>query len=202
VTTAATVVPAPPAAGWQDNGSATTNGGTIQLTAAATGQAGTAIFGTAIPTAHLDARFTIQIGGGTGADGLSFMLLDPARTTPTSLGDPGGGLGFEGLAGVAVSFVTYQHPGYPSDNFVGVATGGSGGTLTFAGTSTSIPALRTGTHAVEVTTSPAGHLVVAVDGVAVLDVAVAIPANAFVGFSGGTGGRTDVHAVSGIGIAY
>jgi hypothetical protein len=202
VTTAATVVPAPPAAGWQDNGSATTNGGTITLTSADTGQAGTAIFGTAVPTAHLDAHFTIQIGGGTGADGLSFMLLDPALTTPTSLGDPGGGLGYEGLAGVAVSFVTYQHPGYPSDNFVGVATGGSGGTLSFAGTSTNVPALRSGTHAVEVTTSPAGHLVVTVDGTQVLDVAVAIPANAFVGFSGGTGGLTDVHAVSGIGITY
>jgi hypothetical protein len=202
VTTAATVVPAPPATGWQDNGSATTNGGTVQLTTAATGQAGTAIFGTAIPTAHLDARFTIQIGGGTGADGLSFMLLDPAQTTPASLGDPGGGLGFEGLTGVAVTFVTYQHAGYPSDNFVGVATGGSGGTLTFAGTSTNVPALRTGTHTVEVTTSPAGHLVVTVDAVQVLDVAIAIPADAFVGFSGGTGGLTDVHAVSGIGISY
>ena len=87
------------------------------------------------------------------------MLLDPAQTTPTSLGDPGGGLGSEGLAGVAVTFVTDQHPGYPSDNFVGVATDGSGGTLTFAGTSTNIPALRTGTHAVEVTTGPTGHLV-------------------------------------------
>jgi hypothetical protein len=130
------------------------------------------------------------------------MLLDPAQTTPTSLGDPGGGLGFEGLAGVAITFVTYQHPGYPSDNFVGVATGGSGGTLTFAGTSTNIPALRTGTHAVEVTLGPTGHLVVAVDGVQVLDVAVVIPTNAFVGFSGGTGGLTDVHAVSGVGIAY
>jgi hypothetical protein len=202
VLTGAAVVPAPPAAGWQDNGSATTNGGTIQLTAAANGQAGTAIFATAIPTAHLDATFTVQIGGGTGADGLAFMLLDPARNAPTSLGDPGGGLGYEGLAGVAVTFITYAHDGYPSSNFVGIATGGSGGTLTFAATSTAIGQLRSGTHSVEVTTSSAGHLVVLVDGVQVLDAAVSVPANALVGFSGGTGGLTDVHAVSGIRIAY
>jgi hypothetical protein len=202
VTTAANVVPAASAAGWQNNGSATTNGGTIQLTAATEGQVGTSIFGKAIPTANLDARFTIQIGGGTGADGLAFMLLDPAQTSPTSLGDAGGGLGFEGLAGVAVTFITCSHPGYPSANFVGISTGGSNTTLTFAGTSTNVPDLRTGTHAVEVTNSPAGHLVVTVDGVQVLDVAIAVPANAFVGFSGGNGSLTDVHAVSGVGIAY
>src|SRR5262249_8707265 len=135
-------------------------------------------------------------------DGLSFMLLDPARTTPASLGDPGGGLGYEGLAGVAVCFVTYAHPGYPSDNFVGIATGGSDGTLTFAATSTNVSALRTGTHAVRVETSDAGHLVVTVDGAQVLDAAVAIPANALLGFSGATGGLTDVHAVSDIAISY
>jgi hypothetical protein len=201
VITGASVVPAPPASGWQTNGSASITGSAIQLTAATPGQAGTAIFNSAVATAHLDATFTIQIGGGTGADGLSFMLLDAAHATPTSLGDPGGGIGYEGLAGVAVCFITYAHPGYPSANFVGVATGGSAGTLTFAGTSTSIPPLRTGTHTVEVTVA-AGNLVVKVDGTQALSVAVALPANALVGFSGGTGGLTDVHAVSGIAITY
>ena len=201
VVAGASVVPAPPATGWQDNGSATTSGGTIQLTPATSGQAGTAVFATAVATAHLDARFTIQIGGGTGADGLSFMLLDPALTTPASLGDPGGGLGYEGLGGVAVCFVTYAHVGYPSSNFVGIATGGSNGTLAFAATSTTIPDLRTGTHTVEVRTS-AGHLIVSMEGVQVLDTVVAIPANALLGFSGATGGLTDVHGVSDIAIIY
>jgi hypothetical protein len=201
VITGAAVVPAPPATGWLTNGSASITGSAIQLTPATTGQAGTAIFNSAVATAHLDATFTIQIGGGTGADGLSFMLLDPARATPSSLGDPGGGIGYEGLAGVAVCFLTYAHPGYPSDNFVGVATGGSGGTLTFAGTSTNIAPLRSGTHTVEVTVS-GGNLLVKVDGTQVLSVAVALPANALVGFSGGTGGLTDVHTVSNVAITY
>jgi hypothetical protein len=196
------VVPAPPAGGWQINGSATVNGGTVQLTPAQTNKTGTAINATAVPTAHLDAKFTIQIGGGNGADGLSFMVLDPATVTPTSVGSGGGGLGFQGLHGVAVCFITYLHTGYPSNNFVGISAGGSGGTLTFLSTTTAVPALRTGTHAVEVLTSAAGHLVVKVDGTQVLDTAATLPTNALVGFSGATGGVTDVHAVSNINITY
>jgi hypothetical protein len=74
--------------------------------------------------------------------------------------------------------------------------------LTFAATSTNIPNLRAGTHAVEVRAGGGGHLIVYVDGVQVLDTVVTLPANALVGFSGATGGATDVHAVSGINITY
>jgi Bacterial lectin/HYDIN/CFA65/VesB-like, Ig-like domain/Abnormal spindle-like microcephaly-assoc'd, ASPM-SPD-2-Hydin len=197
-------IPAPPAVGWIGNGSATTNGGTIQLTPATTGQAGTAIWSTPVATAHLDATFTVTLNGGSGADGLTFMLLDPAKTTPTSLGSGGGGLGFQGLTGVAVCFITYAHTGYPSNNFVGVSAGATNasGYLGFAATSTNIPPLRTGTHTVRVSTAASGGLLIAVDGVVVLQSSVAIPATALIGFSGATGGLTDVHAVSGIGITY
>jgi hypothetical protein len=74
----------------------------VQLIAAGSSQAGTAICATPVPTAHLRADFTIQIGGGTGADGLTFMLLDPAANGASAVGRAGGGLGFAGLTGVAV----------------------------------------------------------------------------------------------------
>ena len=197
-------IPAPPAPGWTVNGSATIAGGVVTLTPAAAGKAGTAIWATPVPTAHLDATFTVTENGGTGADGLTFMLLDPARTNATSLGAGGVGLGFQGLTGVAVCFVTYAHTGYPSSNFVGVTTGATttDGSLVFAATSTNVPPLRTGTHTVRVSTAASGALVIAVDGIVVLQSSVALPPTALIGFSGGTGGRTDVHAVSGIGITY
>src|SRR5205085_7997528 len=40
-----------------------------------------------------------------------------------------------------------------------------------------------------------GHLVVSIDGVPVLDTVVALPTGSPVGFSGATGGLTDVHRV-------
>jgi hypothetical protein len=200
VTGSATVPPAP--AGWTLNGSATATNGNIQLTPATADQTGTAIDATPIPTAHLDAKFTIQIGGGTGADGMTFMLLNPASSSGTSIGVGGGGLGFSGLSGVAVAFVTYKQTADPSNNFVAISAGGSGRTLSYVATTTAVPALRTGTHAVEVKTGTAGDLIVIIDGVQVLDTAVAIPANALVGFSGATGGATDVHAVTGVTITH
>jgi hypothetical protein len=125
---------------------------------------------------------------------MTFMLLDPAKNTPASTGGGGGGLGFANLSGVAVTFVTY--PG----NLIGISAGGS--PPGYLVKSTAVPALRTGTHQVWVTVSAAGHLVVKIDGSQLFDTAVALPANALVGFSGATGSVTDVHAVSAVHIAY
>jgi Abnormal spindle-like microcephaly-assoc'd, ASPM-SPD-2-Hydin len=202
IVTGGRIVPAPPIPGWTGNGSTTTNGGTIQLTAATADQTGTAIYGTPVATAALDAKFTIQIGGGSGADGMTFMLLNPVSASPTSIGIGGGGLGYSGLPGVAVSFVTFAQTGDPSNNYVGISTAGNGRALTYVARATNVPNLRTGTHAVEVQVTSAGHLVVKMDGTQVLDQAVAVPANALVGFSGATGAVTDVHAVSNISITY
>lgn len=195
-------VPAPPDAGWTDNGSATTSGGTVQLTPAAADQTGTAIYGIPVATAFLDAKFRIQIGGGSGADGQTFMLLDPTAASPTSIGIGGGGLGYSGLTGVAVSFVTFAQAGDPSSNYVGISTAGNGRALTYVAQATNVPNLRSGTHDVEVSVSTAGHLVVKMDGTQILDQAVTVPANALVGFSGATGALTDMHSVSNIAISY
>jgi hypothetical protein len=197
----ASLVPAPPSAAWTANGSAAIAGGTLQLTPAEGGKAGTAIFGQPVPTARLNATFTAQLGGGTGADGMTFMLLDAGQATPTSLGTKGGGLGFATLPGVAVTLVTYPQAGVNSSNFVGIATSTVGGAISYLASSTSIPSLRAGTHNVEISVV-SGNLVVSVDGTQVLNTKVTIPAYALPGFSAGTGGLTDVHAASNIAIRY
>jgi hypothetical protein len=190
-----------PGTGWSLNGSTTLSGGTVRLTAAVAGQAGTAIYATPVPTAHLRVNFTITIGGGTGADGLTFMLLDPAQNAPSSVGRNGAGLGFAGLTGVAVAFVTYAQSSVASNNFAGIQTGTATG-ATFVTTSTAVPDLRSGSHEVSVVVT-GGGLVVTIDRSAVFTTLVpGIPATSLVGFSGATGGLTDVHAVSGLHITY
>jgi hypothetical protein len=154
-----------------------------------------------VPTARLNAKFTAQLNGGTGADGLTFMLLDASQATPTSVGLKGGGLGFANLAGVAVTLVTYPQTGVNSNNFVGIATSTAGGALSYVSSTTSIPPLRSGTHDVGVSVVN-GNLVVSIDGIQVLNTQVSIPRYALIGFSGGTGGMTDIHAASNILIRY
>ncbi|MFE9428498.1 choice-of-anchor D domain-containing protein [Kitasatospora sp. NPDC006697] len=194
---------APPGpAAWTLNGSAKLNGADLVLTPAAVNQAGSAFDRTPITGARLHAHFTAQIGGGTGADGLALVLLDAGKAGPASLGFAGGGVGWGGLPGPAVVLDTYQNPGSPSNNFVGIATSGVRDHLTWAATSTAVPNLRQGTHTVDVTATSAGHLRVAVDGKLVLDTPVALPPTLLVGFSAGTGAATDVHTVRNVTIGY
>ena len=202
ITATSYAVPPPGPNGWTYNGAAALSGTDLVLTPATRNAVGSAVQGTAVPSAHLRAHFTSVIGGGSGADGLALLLLDASRATPTALGAGGGGLGFSGLPGVAVALDTYQNAGDPSANFVGVAVGGTGGRLQYAATSTAVPNLRSGTHVVDANVTAAGHLVVSVDGRQVIDVAVTLPQNVLVGFGAGTGSLTDNHTVRGVSIGY
>ena len=189
----------PAAGGWTLNGSAKIVSGATQLTPALAGQAGDAIYPTAVAGKGITANFTSTIGGGTGADGLTFALLDASATTPTSLGAAGDGEGFGGLPGVAVVLDTYKaSTADPSSNFVGVSSNFVSSKLVFSATSTAIPALRTGTHQWQVTTDAAGTLTVSVDGALVLHTTATLPPTVYLAFTGGTGGVTDIHTVSNI----
>ena len=68
---------------------------------------------------------TITTSGtpGSGADGLTLTILDAAAGGPSALGSIGGGLGWPGIPGFAVAFDTFQDPGDPSYNSVGLVTG-------------------------------------------------------------------------------
>jgi hypothetical protein len=129
---------------------------------------------------------------------MTLALLNAAKATPTALGGSGAQLGFGGQSGIAVTLNTYQNPGYPSSNFVGIATGTSSGLLKFAATSSNVPNLRSGTHAVNVTVS-GQTITVSVDGTQVLSPTLpvgTVPASVLIAFTGGTGSRTDNHIVT------
>lgn len=189
----------PALGGWTLNGSAKIVSSATQLTPALGGQAGDAVHPTAVSSGGMTVNFTSSIGGGTGADGLTLAFLDASTATPSSLGATGDGEGFGGLPGVAVALDTYKgSTADPSNNFVGVTSGYVSSKLTFAATSTAIPALRTGTHQWQVTTDTAGTLTVSVDGTVVLQTTVTLPPTVYLAFTGGTGGVTDIHTISNV----
>ena len=159
------------------------------------------MYSTPVPSDGLTASFTAQIGGGSGGDGMTFALLSASGNNSRSLGGGGGGLGVAGLPGVAVALDTFSNGADPSNNFVGISTGATGGALTYVATSTSIPNLRSGPHGVTVTVSGT-TITVFLDGAQRLSVNVPGLAPAVLpAFTGGTGTATDLHAAHDISIS-
>lgn len=150
------------------------------------------------PRRRLGPTADAQLSGGTGADGLTFALLNLATSGLTSAGGYGSELGFGGLHGAAVALDAVAAPGYPAENFVGIATGASKGVLVLqpAGRARAIGPLRTGTHTVSVDVTKSGAtyvLVVWLDGQQILQLpAPSLTATSLLAF---TGGGTDVHVV-------
>jgi hypothetical protein len=196
-------IPAPTAGGWKLNGSAKLSTSMLVLTPAKGNQHGSAFWPTQLGSQHLTVNFDATIDTGTGADGLTLTFADPSQgATPSSLGGTGGSLGFTGIPGVAVALDTYKNSANPSANFVGVTAGPNAqtGMLAWLATSTNIPTLRNATHHVTVTVDQ-GVLTVAIDGADVISTLVSLPSNVLVGFTAGTGGLNDRHAVSNVSIS-
>ena len=145
--------------------------------------AGSLVYPKPMPTSGLNATFNLSMNGGTGGVGTAFNLLSPSESA-ASIGAAGDGLGFAGLAGVSVQFVTS-----PTSKIVIKS-----GATTVA--STAAPNLRDTIHAIGVSVS--GRTVtVRVDGTSVLRATVAdMPATALVGYSASTGALVDVHAIA------
>ena len=200
-------IPSPVAGGWQLNGTAllntTASPPNLQLTAATNWQAGSAFYPIPVPGVGITATFDAFIGSGSGADGLTFTLADASVTQPTALGVNGGGEGFSGVTGIAVSLDTWKNAVNPSNNFVGIANGsvpGAGNELNYVATNTSIPSLENATHHFVVTTTSTG-ITVTMDGTQVLNYATtSLPPYVLVGFTGGTGGFNDIHQVQNVSI--
>jgi hypothetical protein len=192
-----TVLPAP-GTGWRFNKSAVPSGSQTVLTPAQTYKAGSALYSSQVFTNGLTATFQLSMSGGTGGQGMTFALLDPTSGVPTAVGSSGSGLGFGGLQGVAVAFVTQPQSGIQSANFVGIATSTTGGKITFVASTTNIPSLRAAPH--EVLIQVVGDvLTVSIGGTQVLSSAVpSLTPTALVGYTASTGASTstDVHTVS------
>jgi hypothetical protein len=198
-------IPSPVVGGWQLNGIASIVSSAtppnLQLTPATSYQAGSAFWPSAVPGVGISAGFDLSIHGGTGADGETFTLADASVASASALGGHGGSLGFGGIKGIAVAFDTFKNAVNPSNNFVGIATGpGPGtGTLNWALTNTAVPALRNTVRHVVVTTTSTG-LTVSLDGTQVLSYTTALPPSVLIGFTAGTGGGNDIHAVQNVSI--
>jgi hypothetical protein len=162
---------------------------------------------TAVTPIGLTASYSATISGAgtSGADGMTFALLDASQTTNTALGQNGGGLGVAALPAVFVSLDTYGDMGvygHASWCAIGAATFGNAN-LTPVATNTTIPAIRNnGPHTVRVTVTAASHLVVTLDGVQVLDAAVTLPPKVLVAFTAGDGSLTDTHLVTNPTVTY
>jgi hypothetical protein len=198
-------IPSPVAGGWQLNGSAalvtTATPANLQLTQTTNYQAGSAFYPTPVPGAGISATFDAFIGPGTGADGMTFTLADASATQPTALGVMGGGEGYSGLKGIAVSLDTWQNTGDPAANFVGIATTNTPQqVLNYVTTNTTVPTLRNTIHHFVVTTSTLG-IIVTMDGTQVLNYPTTLPQYVLVGFTGGTGGFNDVQQVQNVSIS-
>jgi len=194
-TAAAGVAVPPPGGGWTFNGTAKMTAANLSLTRPVAGQAGSAVYSVPEPSDGLKATFTATLNGGTGADGMTLALLDASKAGQRAVGGSGALLGFGPLPGVAVTLDTRKDgAGYPSDSFVGIATGAQSGLLKFAATK-NVPGLRTGSHVIGVSVA-AGKITVTVDGTQVLSKAVTVPPTVRLAFTGATGGKTDNHLVS------
>ncbi|MFL5818228.1 MAG: lectin-like domain-containing protein [Conexibacter sp.] len=199
-----TTIPSPVLGGWQLNGTALISGSSLELTpATGTLKSGSAFWPRAVDPRAMTVDFDAYIGGGTGADGVTFTIQNAAATgaSPTKLGVRGGGLGFSGIPGFAAALVEYKNSVAPSNNFAGVSDGPVSSTSTdllhWIATANLVPKLQGNTNHVRVTTA-AGVLTVAVNGTQVLSQAVTLPASAYVGFTAGDGSLTNRHAVSNV----
>jgi len=195
----APLLPDPSAGGWTFNGTAKLVGASLQLTEATTYSAGSAFWPQTIDPRAIRIEYDASIGGGSGADGLAFVFGDASKGAgPTSLGYRGGGLGFSGIPGIAVALDEYKNAVNPSANFVGVTDGPTSAgpdLLHWLGTATLLTPLQEATHHITITTT-AGTIIVAIDGTQVLSQAATLPASAYLGFSAGTGGLTNRHAIA------
>lgn len=194
-------------------GSAAQAGTRLRITPQVTFQAGAAWYAVTEPVeGGFDTTFQFQITYGTEppgnvpADGFGFVIQN-SPSGAIALGGNGGDLGFSGISNsLAVEFDTYQNPGWePNGNHTaiqscGTAPNTANETTCNLGFTTFIPKLTDQrVHSVEIIyqRKKPGTLRIIMDGRVVLDsdapldlamLGLATGGQAFVGFTGGTGG--------------
>jgi len=191
------------------NGSAAQASNRLRLTTSVNNDVGSAFFQTPIAisdTTSFETEFQFQIGGaqGTGgADGLAFVVQGNSATT---IGTGANSLGYGGIGNsVAVEFDTYQNVYDPSANHVSILTNGDATNAL----QTNAPGLDLNSGSVvnawvdyngstnlmavyvsNTTTKPDTALIVQS-----LDLSALVGTQAYVGFSGSTGGLNNVHDI-------
>lgn len=198
-------------AGLTLNGDALLPGSILRLTPDAPGQAGSAWYTTS--KQHLadgfDTTFVILMGGNVGGDGMAFVIQDDSAT---ALGGGGSDLGFAGIPrSLAIEFDTFGF--FPeTDNHISVQTVGIFGNSasdqdSLAQTNVMVDLNDSNPHVVRIFYRPGALLVFLdnfnapvidltidltnIDGDSILDA----NGDAWVGFTGATGGATETHDV-------
>lgn len=190
---------------WTLNGAASI-GARLLLAPASGSQRGSAFVTTPFAidgSTSFTVAFDYEIAGGSGADGLVFMLQNSPFGAAT-LGGVGGGMGYFGVSpSIAVEFDTWFNAGVDppcslGPGHMGVDEGGS--LISAASTCTNVR----GDHSVVVTYNGLTNLLsVSLDGSAPLNRTfdlTSLGTSAFLGFSAATGGATDNHWIDSVSI--
>jgi hypothetical protein len=177
-----------------------------QLTTSDYSQHGEIVWPTLIATDNVVLSFTVTLSNGSfpPADGFAVVLGDPSLgATPTSIGDPGYGLGAAGIPGLVFGFDTYQNTGDPQVPYVGVGRGEYG---LFENpwflVNTNIPPLVVSgsgpiSHDYTVTLVQ-GVLTVTLDGTVVMTGNVTPPPTAYLYVTASTGGLWETTVISNV----
>jgi hypothetical protein len=178
------------------NGSAQLSGSSLQLTNGGIGQEGTAWFATPVNVQSFTTNFTFQLTNAT-ADGFTFAIQNKGTTAKGSFGV---GLGYQGIpTSVAVKFDLYNNSGEGVDS-TGLYTNGAIPTVPAIDLSSTGINLHSGdTMAVQLVYDGTNLAMTITDTLTQATYstswAINIPAvaggnTAYVGFTGGTGGKT------------
>ncbi|MEV7005460.1 putative Ig domain-containing protein [Streptosporangium sp. NPDC051022] len=116
----------------------TVGSGKLRLTNTTTSKLGGVFGATSVPTAQgLDVTFNTYQYGGTGADGIAFVLaaVDPTNPlSPANIGQPGGALGYSAVGSSSYSGLAYGYLG------IGLDVYGNFSNSTYQGTGCTNPA--------------------------------------------------------------
>jgi hypothetical protein len=184
-----------------NGGPTVTSGGFLQLTDGGAGEGRSAWYRTEVPVGTFITDFTFQQLN-ANADGMAFVIQTQGATAE---GGSGGSLGYQGINNsVAVKFDLFSNSGEGPDS-TGLYTGGASPTVPAVNLSTTGINLHSGdimdAHMVYDGTNLTLTLTDTLTQASVVEVfPVNIPslvggANAYVGFTGGTGGSTSTQNV-------
>ncbi len=178
----------------------------LQLTPDSKNQKGSAFYTTLVPLgagASFHTSFQAQIAHANGADGFTFAMVSMAGGTG-ALGNDGGNLGYAGINNsVAVEFDTFQGGSDPNGNHIGIDKNGSVDStatasppFTMAGNTFNVWIdYDGGAQALSIYMALGNDKPVVPLLLQAFDLGGALGGQAYMGFTGATGGTTDSYRI-------
>jgi hypothetical protein len=177
--------------GFSHYGDASASQGSVLLTPAINWKGGSIFLQNSYNATHFSASFDFLIGGGSGADGLTFAWVNSP-----GLGNLGGSIGFDGLSGYAVEFDTWNNDAIDnySGNHIGVNKDSVFNSIAM---NTTIPLLADSHWHHSTISFDNGILKVSMDGVEYINTPLTNyqMQDAFFGFTSATGGSNNNHSI-------